>query len=254
MKQCVVYLTERQQEAPAQNNILHLHVGKPFRNKKLKHEKKWDLMISTEFIVLEDEAGYWLMWKQNSNGDIPLHFAATFGHSNAVQALLERAKKVYEPADEVRMMLSMTSSNKDTALHEAARAGHARVVELLVQADPNCSNQYEPNEEAETPLYLAAEKGCTSSVLTILQNPNVLQHLAYKGPCGRTALHAAVQWGDSEMVSKMLEKDRLLIRIKNDEGLTQLHSTAVDYLQQQPLKTLLDYDKWSHQRCISKTI
>ncbi|KAL2932498.1 hypothetical protein RDABS01_023589 [Bienertia sinuspersici] len=134
----------------------------------------------------------------------------------------------------------------------AARAGHAQVVELLVQADPNCSNQYEPNEEAETPLYLAAEKGCTSSVLTILQNPNVLQHLAYKGPCGRTALHAAVQWGDSEMVSKMLEKDRLLIRIKNDEGLTQLHSTAVDYLQQQPLKTLLDYDKWSHQRLINE--
>lgn len=45
------------------------------------------------------------------------------------------------------------------------------------------------------------------------------------------------------MVKKMLEKDRSLIRVKDNEGQTALHSAAAEINQLELLKVLLDYDK-----------
>ncbi|XP_056684271.1 ankyrin repeat-containing protein At5g02620 [Spinacia oleracea] len=229
----------REQETATGNNILHVHVGKPLHNKE---EYKRKGLVLTEFIekLLKDEegsiAGYKLMWKLNINGDTPLHLAARFGHDKAVQAFLERAKEVNQ--EEVSSMLN---KKKDTALHEAARAGHAAAVELLLKANSNCP--HEPNEDGETPLYLAAERGCTSSVIIILDicNPSALSY-QQKGPCGRTALHAAVQWGKPEMVMRILEKDRSLIRIQTDEGLTPLHCAAAEIHKLELMEILLQYD------------
>lgn len=152
-------------------------------------------MVHKEFIknvINGDAAGYSLLFKENTKGDTPLHVAARFGHDEAVKAFIEQISKVNEV--DVLRLLRMVNKKKDTALHEAARVGHAAVVELLVQANFNCS--HEPNEDGETPLYLAAESGCTASVLSILRicEGSSLVHKC-KGPCGRTAHHAAVQWG-----------------------------------------------------------
>ncbi|KAL2931557.1 Ankyrin repeat-containing protein NPR4 [Bienertia sinuspersici] len=223
------------QETPTKNNVLHLHVGIHL------HEKNG--MVSVEFIqhVLNNDGGYPLLWKENSSGNTPLHLAARFGHKNAVQVFLERAGEVSQ--EEVTKLLKVTNNKNDTALHEAARAGHAQVVKLLVEVEPSCLH-HEPNQESETPLYLAAERGCATSVLSILATCSS-SALAYdgKGPCGRTALHAAVQWGDPEMVQELLEKDRSVMSIKNDEGLTPLHFAAGEINELEHLKILLSYDK-----------
>lgn len=152
-------------------------------------------MVHKEFIenvINSDTAGYSLLFKENTNGDTPLHLCARFGHDEAVKAFIEQISKVNE--EDVLRLLRMVNKKKDTALHEAARVGHGAVIELLVQADFNCS--HDPNEDGETPLYLVAESGSTASVLSILRTCEGLS-LAdkCKGPCGRTALHAAVQWG-----------------------------------------------------------
>lgn len=92
-------------------------------------------------------------------------------------------------------LLRTINKNKDTALHDAARVGYVVVVETLVEQDPIW--RYDPNEEGETPLYLAAERGSTNSVLRILEtcNTDALDYCC-KVPCGRTALHAAALWGE----------------------------------------------------------
>lgn len=174
------------QLTPIGNTVLHVYVG---RTLKRPH-------MNIEFIknVLDQEAQRRTrspLWHENDNGDIPLHLAARFGHLEAVEEFLRRAELVN---DDERRMLMKTNKRKDTALHEAARGGYSRIVKLLVEADPSCP--YEANDAKETPLYLAAERGCADCVTAILGTcaPSAL---AYKGPCGRTALHVFVQWKQS---------------------------------------------------------
>ncbi|XP_010665807.1 ankyrin repeat-containing protein At5g02620 isoform X2 [Beta vulgaris subsp. vulgaris] len=228
----------KEQSTPIGNNILHIHTEKPLQKASKDCKKKINIKFIQE-VLNDNEAGYSLLWKENNNGDTPLHLAARFGQDEAVQVFLERANNVSQ--EELIRMLRMINKNKDTALHEAARRGSEAVVKLLVKADTSCL--HESNEVGETPLYLAAERGSTASVAMILEtcDPTALGY-AHKGPCGRTPLHAAVQWGNSEMVRNMLEKDTSLIRIQDDEGLTPLHCAAAEISKFKLLKMLLHYD------------
>ncbi|KAL2939956.1 Ankyrin repeat-containing protein NPR4 [Bienertia sinuspersici] len=214
------------EETPTKNNILHLHVGKSsltFKNASMRDMQPISA-VNIDFIehVLNDEEGYWLLWKQNNNGESPLHLAAKFGHYNAVQLFLEHAKKVHQHANEVSNLVKMSNKYKDTALHEAARGGHAGVVRLLLEADANCDTHHEANAKGETPLYLAAEKGSTPSVCSILPTAST-DLITYK-----------------EMVQKILEKDRWLMNIQDDEGLTPLHSAVTKRTNIQILKILIN--------------
>ncbi|XP_021769416.1 ankyrin repeat-containing protein At5g02620-like [Chenopodium quinoa] len=214
------------------NNVLHVHVGKPLRGSA--KDKKMLRMINVKLIkeVLDHDSS--LLWKVNNGGNTPLHLAARFGFADVVQVFLERAAK------DVAELVRMINNRKDTALHEAARAGHVDVVKRLVTANFKCL--YGPNEAGETPLYLAAERGSTEAVAVILDMCDY-SAMAHRGPSGRTALHAAVQWGNSVMVKKMLEKDRSLMRIRDNEGQTPLHSAAAEISQLELLKVLLEHDQ-----------
>ncbi|KNA13123.1 hypothetical protein SOVF_119610 [Spinacia oleracea] len=218
------------------NNVLHVHVGKSLygHGHKAAKDQKVARVINIKLIkeVLDYDSS--LLWKENNNGNTPLHLAARFGLSDVVQVFLERAYS------EVSFLVRMTNNKKDTALHEAARVGHVDVVRRLVKAHFCCPN--EANEVGETPLYLAAERGSTESVAIIIDTCDHAA-LAYRGPSGRTALHAAVQWGNSVMVKKLLEKDPSLIRVRDNEGQTPLHSAAAEVSKLELLKVLLDYDK-----------
>jgi len=142
-----------------------------------------------------------LLFQANKKGEIPLHLAATYGHSNVVKVLIDCAKAL--PTDpesgvtEAKKMLRMTNEEQDTALHEAARNIRVHVVEILTKEDPEFS--YSANVLGETPLYIAAsimrwvseERGTViDEILT-----NCIS-VDYGGPNGRTALHAASKMGD----------------------------------------------------------
>ncbi|PHU18699.1 hypothetical protein BC332_14394 [Capsicum chinense] len=81
----------------------------------------------------------------------------------------------------------MTDDGGDTALHKAVRTGCVDTVRLLVEQDPDF--EFPANNAGESPLYLAAESGLVKCLSEILEHCN---RPTYCGPCGRTALHAAI--------------------------------------------------------------
>jgi len=132
---------------PQKNTILHVYLENQRRGSK-----------STDFVGQIIDMCPQLLLQANTKGETPLHFAARYGHSNAVKVLIERAKNLAidpenGPAEE-KKMLRMTNEEKDTALHVAARNIQAQVVEILIKEDPEFS--YSANVHRETPLYIAA--------------------------------------------------------------------------------------------------
>jgi len=175
---------------PDENTILHVYLGNQSREPE-----------STYFVDKILEKCPPLLFQANKKGEIPLHLAARYGHSNVVKLLMERAEAL--PTDpesgvtEAKKMLRMTTEEQDTALHEAARNRRGHVVEILTKEDPEFS--YSANVHGETPLYIAA------SIITRRreEREKVVDEILgncisvdYGGPNGRTALHAASAVGD----------------------------------------------------------
>jgi ankyrin repeat protein len=132
---------------PQNNTILHVYLD----NQRTES-------VSTDFVGQIIDMCPQLLLQANTKGETPLHFAARYGHSNAVKVLIDRAKNLaIDPENglaEIKKMLRMTNEERDTALHVAARNIQARVVKRLTKVDPEFS--YSANVHGETPLYIAA--------------------------------------------------------------------------------------------------
>ncbi|KAG6768164.1 hypothetical protein POTOM_027061 [Populus tomentosa] len=207
---------------PDENTILHVYLGNESREPE-----------STYFVDKILERCPPLLFQANKKGEIPLHLAARYGHSNVVKVLIDHAKA--RPTDpesgvtEAKKMLRMANEEQDTALHEAARSNQAQVVEILTKEDPQFS--YSANVHGETPLYIAAaftglsiwSEGRREVVDGILGN---CISVDYGGPNGRTALHAAIRVGDHETARKLLEKEKKLMKTTDENGWSPLHYAA----------------------------
>jgi ankyrin repeat protein len=179
-----------QLSTPDENTILHVYLGNQSREPEF-----------TDFVDIILEMCPPLLLQANKKGEIPLHLAARYGHSNVVKVLIHRAKAL--PTDpesgvtEAKKMLRMTNEEQDTALHEAARNMRSHVVEILTKEDPEFS--FSANVHGETPLYIAASimprwrEERRKVVDGILGN---CISVDYGGPNGRTALHAASMMED----------------------------------------------------------
>ncbi|WCJ23930.1 Ankyrin repeat family protein [Euphorbia peplus] len=199
---------------PKKNTVLHIHLISP---------SKRSLAFVKEVLAMYSG----LLLQTNINGDTPLHIAARYGHSDVVKILIEEAK-VQDSKDlesggggATKQMLRMRNTRKDTALHEAARNNHLKVVKLLTHQDPHFA--YLGNESDETPLYLAAAKGYLYVVIELL---HTCSSVAYGGPGGRTALHAAVMSGNRGIVLEILQKKKQLAVEADKNGWTPLHYAA----------------------------
>ena len=132
---------------PQKNTILHVY----FENQR----RGWR---STDFVGQIIDMCPQLLLQANTKGETPLHFAARYGRSNAVEVLIDRAEA--RPTDpesgvtEAKKMLRMTNEEQDTALHVAARNIQAQVVKILTKEDREFS--YSANVHGESPLYIAA--------------------------------------------------------------------------------------------------
>jgi len=178
-----------QLSTPDENTILHVYLGNQSREPEF-----------TDFVDIILEMCPPLLLQANKKGEIPLHLAARYGHSNVVKVLIHRAKAL--PTDpesgvtEAKKMLRMTNEEQDTALHEAARNRRSHVVEILTKEDPEFS--YSANVHGETPLYIpaAASRGVEEREKVIDEILTNCSSVDYGGPNGRTALHAAIRVGD----------------------------------------------------------
>ncbi|KAF3653400.1 putative ankyrin repeat-containing protein-like [Capsicum annuum] len=129
-----------------------------------------------------------LLCCKNKKNETALHLAANKGHKDVVEVLL-RGIDVAEQAMGINTetLMRMTDDGGDTALHKAVRTGCVDTVRLLVEQDPDF--EFPANNAGESPLYLAAESGLVKCLSEILEHCN---RPTYCGPCGRTALHAAI--------------------------------------------------------------
>ncbi|KAK6265708.1 hypothetical protein QUC31_016545 [Theobroma cacao] len=238
---------------PNQNTVLHVHLASPddgtgliidlfpflccyfrFPAKSLR---------STNFVEQILNRSPSLLLKPNAKGEIPLHIAARFGKVNIVELLIKHAKAEHrglengiEPA---KQMLRMTDNEKNTALHKAVRYGHVEVVHALIQEDPDFS--YSVNKSGETPLYIAARRGYNRLVTLIFDKCEFANH---DGPCGRTALHAAVMdhnITEHRGLENGIEPAKQMLRMTDNEKNTALHK-AVRYGHVEVVHALIQED------------
>ena len=124
-----------------------------------------------------------------------LHWAASFGHAQIVQLLLDAGI-------EAGMPLGSSFFGHDCeewgALHFAAQDGHSEVAKLLLErgADKDLGDS-----DGLTALHLAASRG-HAEVVKVLLEAGADKNAAKDG--GKTALHLAAMTGRSEVVKLLL--------------------------------------------------
>ena len=143
-----------------------------------------------------------------SDGDTPLHSAASNGEVSEVKALLAKGAEV-----------DAKTKYGSTPLHLAAWKGHLDVVkELLAKgAEVNAKNKY-----GETPLYKAAENGHLDVVKELLAKG---AEVNAKNKYGETPLDLAIDNGHWDVVKELLAKGAE-VNAKNKYGETPLYKAA----------------------------
>ncbi|KAL7136528.1 hypothetical protein ABFS83_10G037300 [Erythranthe nasuta] len=187
---------------------------------------------------------------KNRSGFDPLHIAASRGHHDIVQMLLEHDPQLSKTVAQsnatplisaatkghlavVNILLSKDSSlleisrsNGKNALHLSARQGHVAIVKALLEKDPQLARR--TDKKGQTALHMAA-KGVSSSVVKLLlQADAAIVMLPDK--FGNTALHIATRKKRAEIVHELL-----LLRDTNVNALTRDHKTALDIAESLPL-------------------
>ncbi|CAL2274251.1 unnamed protein product [Prunus armeniaca] len=254
---------------PTKNTVLHIYIAFASSPNYIEPEKETLRPPSVVNEILQMCPA--LLSQKNESGETALHIVARHGRADIVERLIETAKAGRDlengPSSSVeawQMLIRETNKERDTALHFAVRFNHFRVVEILTREDPDFS--YSANDAGETPLYLAAERKygvLVSQILSTCTDPN------YQGPNGRTALHAAVIYGDktdgepttvsktygrvtpkrrltndAEMTKEILEKKKDLAIAADEKGWTPLHYAAF-YDRASIVIKLLETDKRS---------
>ncbi|CAL2274254.1 unnamed protein product [Prunus armeniaca] len=241
---------------PTRNTVLHVYIAYASTPKLVKSKEEAPIK-PTSFVEDILQICPTLLWQQNESGETALHMAAKHGLAEIVELLIQTAKarrcedlehgaaafalssSSEEEAACWKIFIRTPSKEKDTALHESVRFKHLGVVEILIREDPEFS--YPPNVDEETPLYLAAERRYKALFSEIL---HTCKHPTYQGPNGRTALHAAVIYGDEEMTTEILTKEKALAIVADKKGWTPLHYAA-SYGSTSIVSQLLEADKRS---------
>lgn len=169
-----------------------------------------------------------LLYEVNSDGETALHVAARNGMENVGKAMMEFAKRLDRELEaggvdeKLKRLLASKNIHGNTALHEAISNNRPSMVNLMIQEDPEIANI--ANNAMETPLFLAVNKilfECTDYLMTNCRSPD------YRGPEGKTALHAVALYNWKGISEKLLEKHPTIITEVDDFGWSALHYAAL---------------------------
>ncbi|KAL6503151.1 Ankyrin repeat-containing protein itn1 [Orobanche hederae] len=187
---------------------------------------------------------------KNKSGFDPLHIAASRGHHEIVQILLEHDPElsktvgqsnatplisaatkghlsvVNELLSKDPSLLEIPRSNGKNALHLAARQGHADIVKALLEKDPQLARR--TDKKGQTALHMAVKGVSCTVVKLLLQADAAIVMLPDK--FGNTALHIATRKKRAEIVNELL-----MLRDTNVNALTRDHKTALDIAENLPL-------------------
>ncbi len=140
----------------------------------------------------------------------PLHLAAEYGHTDAINAILEALKD----SPELFKQVLSTDIYGSTPLHLAAIYKRTDAVKAILEAlkdNPELLEQaFTPHFlSGNTPLHTAVSKGHIEIVKALLQaakgNDELLKILCAPAYLGRTPLHLAAEYGHTDAVKAILE-------------------------------------------------
>lgn len=187
---------------------------------------------------------------KNRSGFDPLHIAASHGHHDIVQILLQHDSElsltvgqsnatplisaaakghvavVNELLSTNSSLLEISKSNGKNALHLAARQGHVDIVKALLEKDPQLARR--TDKKGQTALHMAVKGISCATVRLLLQADAAIVMLPDK--FGNTALHIATRKKRVEIVNELL-----LLRDTNVNALTRDRKTALDIAEGLPL-------------------
>eukprot|EP00268_Persea_americana_P064723 TRINITY_DN8546_c0_g2_i1.p1 TRINITY_DN8546_c0_g2~~TRINITY_DN8546_c0_g2_i1.p1 ORF type:complete len:414 (+),score=70.39 TRINITY_DN8546_c0_g2_i1:487-1728(+) len=144
----------------------------------------------------------------DSSNSTALHTAATQGHIDVVNLLLETDTS----------LAKIAKNNGKTALHSAARMGHLEVVKSLLCKEP--SFNFRTDKKGQTALHMAV-KGQNAEIVHELLKPNS-SVIGLEDNKGSTALHIATRKGRVQIVQSLLSAEGIDINTINRAGETAL--------------------------------
>ena len=138
--------------------------------------------------------------KKYSLEDCPIHWAAYYGHVDAIRVLISLFKKNSNNRNEFGM----------TPIHMAAINGHAAVIKLLI---PNIEydEEYYHNNRQRSPIYYAAMNGHINVIKILapltkyLNHPEYIHHQEFMNGSGKgtTPEEVAARFNDYETSRKI---------------------------------------------------
>ncbi|XP_074662462.1 uncharacterized protein LOC141915005 isoform X2 [Tubulanus polymorphus] len=139
--------------------LLELGANPSFRDKKGRspaHCAAAKGLVSCLTLLEEKNANLWL---KNNRGEYPLHEGAQAGHTDAVNFLIEDAKK--KTGNKGLKVLSSGNTDGRTCLHVAAMTNHLELIKLLLDngANINAIMKSKSKNEYFTPYDTAVLKG-----------------------------------------------------------------------------------------------
>ncbi|EXJ78295.1 hypothetical protein A1O3_09456 [Capronia epimyces CBS 606.96] len=152
-------------------------------------------------------------WAWAYSGSAGISISTAFGLFDLLKILIEQNKET--------LRLDVRNPPGNTPLHEAALHGHEAVAELLLE---HRANLLARNYSQSTPMFLAVSYGQLSMVRLLLRHDR--QQLDCEGPKRFTALHKAVEQGNDEMVTVLLQAGAL-VAARDIQGMTALHHAAL---------------------------
>ncbi|KAI3426666.1 ANK_REP_REGION domain-containing protein [Psidium guajava] len=187
--------------------------------------------------------------RKNIDGFTALHTAASHGHADIVQMLLDcepELIKIVGPSNSSPLMaaatrghaavvdqllakdcslLTVLKSNGRNALHQAARQGHAEVVRSLLGKDRQLGRR--SDSKGQNALHVAM-KGYSQEVVKLLieADPAVV---VLPDWLGNTALHVATRKARDKIVEELLLYPETNVNVTNKD-----HKTALDIAEELP--------------------
>ncbi|MEE9443504.1 MAG: ankyrin repeat domain-containing protein [candidate division Zixibacteria bacterium] len=138
-------------------------------------------------------------------GNTPLHFAASEGHTEVIEYMIEKGADV-----------DTKSYFGITPLHVAAQNGQQKVIELLIKKGADI---HAKGRSRHTPAFYAAFGGHLEIIELLLRNGIDINS---KGMNGMTLLHSAASGGHLALTQYLVEKG-MDVNTSNAFGRTPLH-------------------------------
>eukprot|EP00949_MAST-11_sp_MAST-11-sp1_P000596 g596.t1 len=163
--------------------------------------------------VLDD--GSVLHHSVDENGRTALFCAATNNSFSCVAAILQRVDTGGEP----NPVLDVQDVNGDSAAHACACSGYIDCLKLLLQAGANPNLQ---NRKGHLPAHICADSKCMSTLMEFGGDLFALDHT------GRTCMFTSATHGREQCLGFLLDvdEDAVLLNFQDSRGDTPLHGAA----------------------------